>query len=43
MPLAVTVVLLVTGVTALVAVAGYLIDIGVRREEKKQRKEGTQT
>jgi hypothetical protein len=43
MPLAVTVVLLVTGVTALVAVAAYLIDIGVRREEEKQRKEGTLT
>jgi hypothetical protein len=37
MPLAVTVVLLVTGVTALVAIAGYLIDLGVRRQEKKER------
>jgi len=43
MPLAVTVVLLVTSVTAVVAVAGYLIDLGVRRQEKRDRKEGTLT
>ena len=34
MPLAVTVVLLVSGVTALVAIAGYLIDLRVRRSER---------
>jgi hypothetical protein len=43
MPLAVTVVLLVTGVTAVVAVAGYLIDLGVRRAENKERQKGTLT
>ena len=43
MPLAVTVVLLVTGVTAVVAVFGYLIDRGVRRQENKERQKGTLT
>jgi hypothetical protein len=40
MPLAVTVVLLVTSVTAIVAVAGYLIDLGVRRAEDNNAKRG---
>jgi hypothetical protein len=36
MPLAVIVTLLVLGVTALTAVAGYLIDKGEEREERKE-------
>jgi hypothetical protein len=36
MPLAVTVTLLVLGVTAMAAVAGYLIDKGEEREERKE-------
>ena len=35
MPLAVTVTLLVLAVTAVAAVAGYLIDKGEEREERK--------
>ncbi len=36
MPLALTVTLLVLGVTALAALSGYLIDKGEEREERKQ-------
>ncbi len=36
MPLAVTVTLLVLGITCLVAVAGYWIDKGEEREERGQ-------
>jgi hypothetical protein len=36
MPLAVTVTLLVLGVTAIVAVAGYLIHKSEEREERKE-------
>jgi len=36
MPLGITVTLLVLGVTAMIAVAGYLIDKGEEREERKE-------
>jgi hypothetical protein len=36
MPLPVTVTLIVLGVTCLAAVAGYLIDKGEERQERKQ-------
>ena len=35
MPLALAVVLLVLGVTALVAIAGYLVDRSTARQERK--------
>jgi hypothetical protein len=37
MPLALTVVLVVTAVTAVVAALAYWIDSSARREEKKER------
>ena len=38
MPLALTVLLLVAAVTAVTAVAGYLIDVSARREEGAETK-----
>jgi hypothetical protein len=38
MPLALTVVLVVLGVTAVAGAAGYLIDLSARRDELKKRR-----
>ena len=36
MPIAVTVILLVLGVTAVVGIAGYLVDRSTARQERKE-------